>query len=277
MQTVARSPQKAPRPGAFLLSRPGNRALALPLFLVLFSLLLPLTVVAAHTEGARVAEVFDGDTVRLADGRHVRLIGINAPELGHDGQADEPLATAARDRLNELVGGHEVRLVFEEQEYDHYGRLLAHLELADGTSVEEILLKEGLASAIAIPPNVRDIARLQAAEAPARRAHRGLWGDSYYVSVAAESLNPARTGYHLVHGRVTHVGASHKYVYLDIGPRFALRIAHDDWQRYFRDRPEGWRGARVEARGWVTETQGRLHMNIGHPAMLRRLPGPGIL
>lgn len=275
MQTVDRFPQKAPQPGAFLLSRPGNRALpTVPLLFLLSLLLLPLTVVAAHTEGARVAEVFDGDTVRLADGRHVRLIGINAPELGHDGQPDEPFASAARDRLSSLVLGREIRLVFEEQEHDHYGRSLAHLELMDGTQVEEALLKEGLASAIAIPPNVREITRLQAAEALARHAHKGLWGDSHdvYVSVAAETLNPAHTGYRLVHGRITHVGTSHKYVYLDIGPRFALRIAHDDWQRYFRAQPESWRGARIEARGWITEYQGRLHMNLGHPAMLRRLP-----
>jgi len=234
-------------------------------------------VMAAHTEGARVAEVFDGDTVRLTDGRHVRLIGINAPELGHDGQPDEPLAAAARDRLRSLVEGRDVRLLFEEQQTDHYGRLLAHLELADGTKIEETLLGDGLASAIAIPPNVRDITRLQAAEARARQAHRGLWGDSYYVSAAADTLNPARTGYRFVHGRVTHVGASRKYVYLDLGSRFALRIARDDWQRYFHARPESWRGARIEARGWITENQGRLHMSIGHPAMLKRVSGAGVL
>jgi len=273
VQTVARSPQKAPQPGAFLLSRPGNRAFVF----ILLALLWPLTLMAAHTEGAHVAEVFDGDTVRLADGRHVRLIGINAPELGHDGHPDEPLATAARERLRRLVEGREVRLLFEEQQHDHYGRLLAHLELADGTRVEEALLKEGLASAIAIPPNIREVVRLQAAESEARQAHRGLWADSYYVSVAAESLSPVHTGYRFVHGRVTHVGASQKYVYLDIGSRFALRIARDDWQRYFHTRPESWRGAQVEARGWITEYQGRLHMNIGHPAMLQRLPGVGIL
>lgn len=273
MQTVARSPQKAPQPGAFLLSRPGNRAFVF----ILLALLWPLTLMAAHTEGARVAEVFDGDTVRLTDGRHVRLIGINAPELGHDGQPDEPLAAAARERLRRLVEGREVRLLFEEQQHDHYGRLLAHLELTDGTRVEEVLLKEGLASTIAIPPDVREIARLQAAEALARQGHRGLWADSYYVSEAAETLNPARTGYRFVHGLVTHVGVSRKYVYLDIGSRFALRIAQDDWQRYFHVRPESWRGARIEARGWITEYQGRLHMNIGHPAMLRRLPGAGVL
>jgi endonuclease YncB( thermonuclease family) len=270
VQTVARSPQKAPQTGAFLLSRPINWAAALRLLFLVS--LLPLSVMAARTEGARVAEVLDGDTVRLVDGRHLRLIGINAPELGHDGWPDEPFATAARDRLNSLVLGREIRLVFEEQEHDHYGRSLAHVELTDGTQVEEDLLREGLGSAIAIPPNVRDIARLQAAETLARQAHRGLWGDSYYLSVPAETLDLAHTGYRFVHGRVTHVGSSHKYVYLDIGPRLALRIAHEDWTRYFRDQPQNWRGARVEARGWITEYQGRLHMNVGHPAMLRRLP-----
>jgi micrococcal nuclease len=273
VQTVARSPQKAPRPGAFLFSWPGNPGFVF----VLFALLWTLPSLAAHTENARVADVIDGDTVILTDGRHVRLIGVNAPELGHDGLPDEPLAVAARNRLRQLVQDREVRLLFEEQQHDHYGRVLAHLELENGTRVEDVLLKEGLASAIAIPPDVRDIARLQAAEALARHAHMGLWTEPYYAPLAAESLNPARTGYRFIHGRVTHVGASHKYVYLDFGTHFAIRVSHDNWQRYFRSPPESWRGADIEARGWITEYQGRLQMNVGHPAMLRRVPRTGIL
>lgn len=46
---------------------------------------------------ARVEHVYDGDTVRLADGRKVRLIGVNTPELGREGRADESHARAAHD------------------------------------------------------------------------------------------------------------------------------------------------------------------------------------
>jgi micrococcal nuclease len=283
VQTVLRFPQKAPQPGAFLFDQrdtpdaafasrrfwPGNRPI-FPLFFCL-ALLLPVTA-GARTEGAHVAEVFDGDTVRLTDTRHVRLIGINAPELGRDGRPDEPFAAAARDRLRDLVRGRDVRLVFEEEPRDHYSRWLAHIVLPEGTNVEEVLVREGLASAVAIPPNIGELGRLQKAEIEARAAHRGLWGHPYSRPVPVESLDPTHTGFHFVRGRVSHVGASAKYVYLDMGEHFALRIAHDDWAHYFHGRPESWRGTAIEARGWVGAQGARLHMTIGHPAMLRRLP-----
>lgn len=271
MQPFARFPQKAPQPGAFLLSWFRHRYFPVP-----FLLVLTLFSAAAHTEGVTVRHVVDGDSVILTDQRQVRLIGINAPELGKEGKPDEPLAGAARDRLRELVQGKNVRLVLEEEQRDHYGRWLAHLQLPDGTRVEEVLLKEGLASAIAIPPNVSHWRRLFDAETVARAARRGIWGLAYSTPVAAESLASAHTGFRFVRGRVTHVGRSKKYVYLDMGPRFALRIGHADWKQYFRDGMccgiRNWRGAQIEARGWISEQNGRLHLGIGHPAMLQRLP-----
>jgi endonuclease YncB( thermonuclease family) len=249
---------------------------ALVPILLLALCLLPLAA-AAGTEGGSVRHVVDGDSVILSDQRQVRLIGINAPEFGKDGRPDEPLASVARDRLRELVQGRQVELVMEEEQRDHYGRWLAHLQLPDGTAVEEILLKEGLAAAIAIPPNVSRVRQLFEAEAVARTARRGIWGLTQSTPVAAESLASTHTGFRFVRGRVTHVGASRKYLYLDMGPQFAVRISHANWKQYFRGRAEDWRGAQVEARGWISEQHGRLHMGIGHPAMLQRLPGSGNL
>ena len=51
----------------------------------------------------QVERVVDGDTLRLKDGRSVRMIGLNAPETGKTGQSAEPFADAARKRLQSLV------------------------------------------------------------------------------------------------------------------------------------------------------------------------------
>jgi micrococcal nuclease len=271
VQPFARYPQKAPQLGAFLHSWVRPRYFSVP-FLLVLTVFLPPLASAAHTEAASIRHVVDGDSVILTDQRQVRLIGINAPELGKDGKPDEPLAGAARDRLRVLVQGKSVRLVLEAEPRDHYGRWLAHLELPDGSSVEEILLKEGLASAIAIPPNVSEWRRLFEAESGARAVRLGIWGNPYTAAIPVEALDAAHTGFHFVRGRVTHVGHSQKYVYLDLSPLFALRIAQADWKRYFHERPEDWRGVQIEARGWISEQNGRLHMGIGHPAMLQRLP-----
>ncbi len=271
MQPFARFPQKAPQSGAFLLLRPRKCAAPVPFLLLLALCLLPL-VAAARTEGGTVRHVLDGDSVVLADQRQVRLIGINTPEFGKDGRPDEPLAGAARDRLRELVQGKNVQLMLEDEQRDHYGRWLAHLRLPDNTRVEEVLLLEGLAAAIAIPPNVGQVQRLFETERVARAARRGIWGLAYSTPIATESLASVHTGFRFVRGRVTHVGRSKKYVDLDMGSRFAVRIGHADWKQYFHNRPEDWRGALIEARGWISEQHGRLHLGIGHPAMLQRLP-----
>lgn len=258
-----RLPYKAPQGALFVL---------LP---CIASLLLALAVPVwgqARTETAAVRHVVDGDSVILADDRPVRLIGINAPEFGRDSAPDQPLAVAARDRLRALVEGRPVRLDYETENRDRYGRWLAHLKLADGTSAEEHLLRDGLAWAVAIPPNIRDQARHAAAEAEARSAGRGVWGHSYYAPREADALTAADSGFRLVRGRVTHVGSSRKFVYLDMAPRFALRIGRHDWERYFRGRPEDWRGTHLEVRGWISVHDGRLYQSVGHPAMLRRLP-----
>ena len=81
-----------------------------------------------------VQRVVDGDTVRLEDGRSVRMIGLNAPEIGKKGRPDEPFAVAARLRLQTLVDASEGRvgLVPGRERKDHYGRTLAHLYGANG-------------------------------------------------------------------------------------------------------------------------------------------------
>ena len=113
---------------------------------LLVSALLVALAVPAHAvrcpadridRGAHVARVFDGDTVALADGTHVRLIGINTPEHGRDGAPDEPFAAAATGALRELLAEHDGRLQlrFGAERHDRYGRLLAHAYLPDGRSV----------------------------------------------------------------------------------------------------------------------------------------------
>ncbi len=268
-------PPKAPLTGAFLFwvalaglpSTTGARGLA-------------------DTQPVQVYFVIDGDTLVLTDRRHVRLIGINAPELSHPCRPEprtpardkactptreEPLAQAARQRLQSLVAGKPITLVTGEDDHDHYGRLLAHLRLADGSDPEEVLLQQGLASVIAIPPNLERLARYQAIEADARTARRGLWGEAYFAPRPADRLTPDQTGYRFVQGRVSRIGRSRRYVYLDLGPRFSIMVAHTDWERYFSGRPESLRGRNIEARGWITEYAGKLRMRLQHPAMWRTL------
>jgi endonuclease YncB( thermonuclease family) len=219
---------------------------------------------------ARVAYVIDGDTLILADRRHVRLIGINAPELGKDGAPDQPLSRAARAALERLVGDQTVELVLGHETYDRYGRLLAHVDLADGRSVQELLLSLGLAVRVAIPPNLERQPAYAAAEQAAHADKRGIWGMAYYEPVPAERLRASDSGFRFVVGRIEDVWRSKKNVHLVMTPRLHLLVPLQDLH-YFDHKPESLVGQRLIARGWITHYGGKLQLRVRHPSMLSLL------
>jgi endonuclease YncB( thermonuclease family) len=244
-------------------------------------LFLWLPLALAHA--AQVERVLDGDSLLLRDGRQVRLIGINAPELGHTCHPgsrsgclptpDQPLARAARHRLAQLTEGKRVRLEPGREERDRHGRTLAHVYVGE-TSVEEILLREGLAWQVAIPPNVAHVAKLRAAEAEARRDRRGVWSETAYAPVTAERLRSTDSGFRLIAATVRAVRPGDRNHYLELAPRVVLIIPHEHWKDYFAREtdyaagPAALTGRRLVARGWLSERDGELRLRVGHPAML---------
>jgi endonuclease YncB( thermonuclease family) len=231
-------------------------------------LLLVLWLGAALAAPVHLTEVIDGDTVALADRHLVRLIGINTPELGKGGAPDEPLARAARKRLTDLVNGQAVTLIPGAEAHDRHGRLLAYLILADGRDAQELLLREGLAALVAIPPNVRFLPRYQAAAEQARRAQRGIWAEPYFAAQDAESVN--EPGFRAVRGTVTRIQRRRHDTLLHISTRMVLLVPHADAAQ-FGCPLASLRGRRVEASGWVSMRKDTGRMRVQHPAMLRLL------
>jgi len=135
----------------------------------------------APEQAARVVEVIDGDTVALATGRLVRYIGMDAPEVrrrehGHWVYDPEPFGVAALEENRRLVEGRPVRLRFDVERTDRFGRLLAYV-FVDDVLVNEALVREGLARAHRYGRNAAMAVRLEAAERDARAARRGMWAD----------------------------------------------------------------------------------------------------
>jgi micrococcal nuclease len=126
-----------------------------------------------------VAEVIDGDTVALATGRLVRYIGIDAPEVrrrehGHWVYDPEPFGLAALEENRRLVEGRAVRLRFDVERTDRFGRLLAYVYV-DDLLVNEHLVRKGLARAHRYGRNREFEVRLEAAARAARDEGLGLW------------------------------------------------------------------------------------------------------
>jgi micrococcal nuclease len=126
-------------------------------------------------QAALVVQVIDGDTVVLAGGAKVRVLGIDAPELEKDGRPADFLAHKAKATLAELTLNRTVDLEYDRLRYDHYGRLLAYLFLPDHTLVNAELVRRGLARVYFISPNLRYQKDLLAAQQEAIGAQRGVW------------------------------------------------------------------------------------------------------
>jgi micrococcal nuclease len=122
-----------------------------------------------------VRSVIDGDTIDVATVGRVRLLGIDAPEVGHGFDTSAPFGREARERLTQLVLHRWVRLEQESSTRDVYSRHLAYVLTEDGVCVNAALVRDGLARVSARVPLTR-LPELQRAEADARAFRRGMWG-----------------------------------------------------------------------------------------------------
>ncbi len=250
-----------------------------------FSLLLTLGLAAFATvsawaapcgpervdETTRVTYVFDGDTVRLASGERVRLIGLDAPERGRDGGPGEPHAEAARRALQGLLGGAVVRLQYGVEERDSYGRRLAHL-WDERQSVNAWLLARGHAFPLAIPPNLYNAGCYERATEQARQGRLGIWALDAYRPVASATLRAKDEGHRVVEGRVRGVGESRRSVWLELDGPVAVRIPKSDLGHFDED-PRRLQGRRVLVIGRWRHHQGKLRATVRHPVTLKALDG----
>ena len=130
-------------------------------------------------ELAEVSRVIDGDTIELTNGKKVRYIGIDTPELNKNKKAPvECFAKEATKRNTNLVLGKTVKLVSDVNNTDKYGRLLRYVFLEkDDTFINKQLVFEGFAVAKSYPPDISMQNILRQAQRDARKAKRGLWAD----------------------------------------------------------------------------------------------------
>jgi len=135
-----------------------------------------------------VTRAVDGDTLVLENGERVRLIGIDTPEMhessklhrdsqrsGQDVRTIIALGRKSYAFTRNLVEGKRVRLEFDVEKRDRYERLLAYAYLSDGTFVNAEIVKQGYASLMTYPPNVKYVDVFKDLYREARENNRGLW------------------------------------------------------------------------------------------------------
>lgn len=225
-------------------------------------------------ETATVAAV-DGGEIALADGRHVRLVGIEAPHPAAAHLRAWPYAAEAKAALEKLVVGREVELRFGGNRRDRWGRILAQVFV--GTRwVQGELIRRGLARVASAADNRAGVTELLAREARARQARRGIWRDRFYAVRDADEVGRYAGSFQIVEGEVVDTALVEGQLFVNFGAdwrtAFSLRLASDALRLF---RSEGitaasLKGARLRVRGWVRGGE-RPIIDITHPEQIERL------
>lgn len=225
-----------------------------------------------------VVEIVDGDTVLLADGREVRLVGIQAPKLplGRLNSPKWPLADMAKEALASLVLGQEVSLRYGGRETDRHGRQLAHLVMGDGRWVQGIMLHLGLARVYSFADNRALVAEMLEEERAARAARMGIWANPYYAIRDQAGTRHDLGTFQLVEGRVFDASESRGTVYLNFGDDwrsdFTVMIRRQGLELFRRSgfEPLELAGRPIRVRGWLDNRNGPM-IEATHPEQIELL------
>lgn len=213
----------------------------------------------------KVSKVIDGDTVRLSNGKLLRYIGMDTPEvrLYRNGEwiyNPQPFALAAKKFNRKLVENKFVKVEFDVDKFGSYGRMLGYLFVGN-TFVNAKLVEQGLAVLYTRPPDVKYTDLFIRMQKEARENRRGLWGKLSVITSdeAGNFINQIR----VVRGRVLNTYQSKKVIYLNFGQKyktdFTVIIFNDSW-KLFEDKGINpvvfYRGKTVEVWGRIRKYHG---------------------
>ena len=233
-------------------------------------------------EIARVSYVHDGDTVRLDDGRKIRLIGINTPELARDAMPEQAYARKARELLKAAISSHgnRVGLVYGDERHDPYNRILAHLFTPTGDNLQAQLLAQGMAASIAHPPNTAFSACYLQQEQTARCNARGLWSNPDQTIIQASELDADSRGFQLVTGKVDAVKRTDNSILIFM-PKLMIQVRNEDLSYFDPATLLSLGGKQLMLRGWLLprsrnpagkklngDTTVEYYMRLRHPSAM---------
>jgi len=185
----------------------------------LFSFLILSCNFSPNYSNLKAVEVIDGDTIRLSNGKLMRYIGIDTPEVRIKKDdvfqyLPQPFALEAKEYNRILVEGKNIRIEFDSQKVDRYGRLLGYC-FVDDVFVNAELIKKGYAVLYTYPPNVKYVDLLLKLQKEARNKKLGLWRDFEVIlhAQADSYINQIKS----VKGRVIDTYQSSKCTFLNFG------------------------------------------------------------
>jgi micrococcal nuclease len=223
----------------------------------------PCPLVQGETRA--VAQVIDGETLALDDGRRLRLVGALAPRASDAGARPGSWApeNETRAALATLAEGRSVRLWHDTVRSDRYGQVLAQATLGEEW-LQGVLVARGLARAYGRPGSDACAEALRSLERRAREQELGLWGNAAYRVRTAFRGEWARAvgSFQVVSGTVRRVSRGSGDVYLSLGAwrgrayPLAAVVTAKRTDLIGGMTPRALVGRRVMVRGWIEQRRG---------------------
>jgi endonuclease YncB( thermonuclease family) len=215
-----------------------------------------------------VQQINDGDTITLSNGKRVRFIGINTPEINYRYlNKSEPYALQAKALVEKYVRiGDPVHLVFDKTKKDKYGRILAYVYTKTGRNLSVLQLQNGFAKQWVIGNNDRFWQCLQWAEQQARRGKLGIW--AAFEPLQASKLTNKNKGYHYISGEITKLSRTNKGLLFELDNKLKVWISHSNLIKFTENNIQFYEGNSLLLSGKIFFSREQLRMNLYHPVQV---------
>lgn len=226
-----------------------------------------------------IVEIVDGDTVILANGKQVRMVGTQAPKLKLDRKnfIDWPYASEAKQTLENIALNQPVTLKYGGLKIDRHNRILAHLFIKDGAGndvwLQQYMLQQGLARTYSFSDNRSCVTELLKAEIQARSNKINIWQHQYYDILQAQdlkTLNEKFGTYQIIEGRVKKFESKYGQLYFNFGDNyktdFTINVSKKNRLSFAQSGLDfkNLIGKTVRIRGWL-EKRGGPMIEATHP------------
>lgn len=217
-----------------------------------------------------VAEVIDGDTIMLKDGRLLRYLGVNTPEIREkDGEVWVPKMSPWGEKAylynKKMTEGKKIRIEYDKKKRDRYGRLLGYVFVKDGL-LNSILLRKGLAVIDLRAPNFKYLDLLAKSFQEGIKKRKGIWGNIAPISPQIASKFQGKIV--ILQGKVLDVYQGKELTFLLLPTGFKLIIFKDNLPLFDLSTLLKLKDKNVRAYGIVKKYRGNFEMILHHPYQL---------
>lgn len=224
--------------------------------------------------GQKVEKVIDGDTFEISSGERVRLLGIDAPEVG------QPGGDISRDVLSVLIEGKNVRLEKDFSDTDKYGRLLRYVYCGD-IFVNQYMISQGYAKPFFLPPDTKYKEEFEKISEQAEINKRGLWGLGIFpVEIEEEPISWNKARQYIgqiktVYGKVVRTYNSGKACFLNFSfnykEDFSVVIFAKDFGKFQFPPQDYYKNKEIKVTGLIKEYEGAPEIIVSDPRQIKVL------